>query len=173
MPQVAWQSSFCMQTIRRYTSADLEQMVELDIVCFAPEFLFDRASMGWFAEARNAATFVAEADESLIGFVIVHMERGRLGSRGYVVTLDVAPEFRRAGLAGSLMQHIEDHAAAEKARHMDLHVAVTNEMAIRFYEGRGYQRLSLEEGFYGAVGMDAYVYRKALQAPPLNDRATP
>ncbi len=156
-----------MPVLRSYTNADLEQLVTMDAACFAAEFLFDRESMRHFAEARNALTFVAEAeDRILIGFVITHLEGRGAEKRGYLVTLDVAPAHRRAGVARSLLQTTEDHASASGARRMELHVSVANEAAMRFYEKQDYRRIGLEEAFYGAAGRDAYVYRKKLQIPP-------
>ncbi|NYF80946.1 GNAT family N-acetyltransferase [Granulicella arctica] len=150
--------------VREYRKGDLEALVALDEVCFAPEFLFDRPSMRRFAETRNAVTVLAEVDEgSLAGFVIAHLERMVSGVRGYVITLDVAPEHRRAGLAGRLMQAAEDRVSAAGARSMDLHVFAENEAAIRFYEGRGYTRSGVRRGFYG-LGLDGYLYRKLLHA---------
>lgn len=149
--------------VREYRKGDLEAMVVLDAVCFAPEFLFDRASMRRFAEARNAFTLLAETDEgSLAGFVIVHLERLLSGVRGYVITLDVAPAHRRAGLAGQLMQWVEDRVVDAGVSSMELHVFAENDAAIRFYESRSYVRSGVRRGFYGA-GMDGYLYRKLLR----------
>jgi ribosomal protein S18 acetylase RimI-like enzyme len=107
-------------------------------------------------------TELAETDEGVpAGFVIVHLERLLSGLRGYVVTLDVAPKHRRGGLAGRLMQMVEDRVAALGVERMELHVFAENDAAIRFYESRGYARAGARRGFYGA-GMDGYLYRKLL-----------
>jgi ribosomal-protein-alanine N-acetyltransferase len=150
--------------LRSYRDGDLDAMVALDALCFTAEFLFDRQSMLDFARARNAITVLAESSEDVLaGLVIVHLERAARSRRGYVVTLDVAPDFRRQGLAGRLMDAAEQQSQAEGAAWMELHVSVINSAAILFYEGRGYVRQSVRRGFYGA-GSDAYVYRKDLHA---------
>ena len=90
--------------IRDYRAADLEAIFRLDQRCFAAEFRFDRESMLHFTEVRQAIALVAETGAGEVaGFVIVHVERVSAVRVGYVVTLDVAPEFRRMGLAGALM----------------------------------------------------------------------
>ncbi len=159
--------------LRRYVPADLDAMFAMDVICFAKPFRFDLRSMRRFVEARNAIAVVAERrrrDDSgvaMLGFVIVHVERCPTAHWGYVVTLDVAPEERRVGVAGWLMGEVEVLAAGAGAGTMELHVWVGNEGAIRFYEGRGYGRTGLQRGFYGwAEGgsIDAYVYRKELSA---------
>jgi ribosomal-protein-alanine N-acetyltransferase len=149
--------------LRDYRSADLEAMFWLDEACFAEEFRFDRESMRELAEDGNAIVRVAEtAYGEIVGFVVVHLERGVIGLQAYVVTLDVAEEHRRKGLAQRLMKESEASAMAAGARWMQLHVFTGNEGAIRFYERLGYGRIRVRRGFYGAAGLDAFVYGKEL-----------
>jgi ribosomal-protein-alanine N-acetyltransferase len=118
-----------------------------------------------FAGARNAVTLVAEGSGGEVaGFVIMQLERRSGAVRGYVVTLDVSPEGRRNGLAARMMQEVEARAAAAGARRMELHVFTGNQGAIRFYERIGYERIEARLRFYGAEGLDAFVYRKDLAA---------
>jgi ribosomal-protein-alanine N-acetyltransferase len=149
--------------LRDYRSADLEAMFRLDEACFAEEFRFDRESMRELAEEGNAIVRVAEtACGEIVGFVIVHLERGMTGLQAYVVTLDVAEEYRRKGVARRLMRESEATAMAAGARWMQLHVFTGNAGAIHFYEQTGYERIRVRRGFYGATGLDAFVYGKEL-----------
>jgi ribosomal-protein-alanine N-acetyltransferase len=136
-------------------------MVALDDVCFAAPFRFSRASMKSFAEAKNACVVVAESGEGLAGFCILHVERSRRRTVGYVVTLDVAPGFRRQGLATELMQAVERMAVADECSAMLLHVYAENAAAISFYERLGFATLHTVEAFYGD-GLDALAMHKAL-----------
>lgn len=150
-------------SLRDYRDEDLEEMTRVDDICFAADFRFDQASMGAFAEARNAVAVVAEtASGEMAGFVIAHMERAPAGLRGYIVTLDVLPEYRHGGLGARLIGEAERRVLAAGARWMDLHVFTGNDGAVRFYERMGYKRMGRKERFYGEVGLDAFVYRKAL-----------
>jgi len=148
--------------LREYRARDLEAMWALDLVCFAEPFRFSRRAMRGFAEAKGAAVVVAEvgagAGLGLVGFAVAQRE----GEIGYVVTLDVAPQWRRRGLARRLMAEVEAKMRAAGARKMELHVSVENEGAVRFYEGLGYERAGRAKGFYGR-GMDGLVYRKVLE----------
>ena len=144
--------------LRRYRAGDLEAMFRLDEVCFEEPFRFSLAVMRRFAEARRARVVVAESDGVLVGFCVVHVEAAKVG---YVVTLDVAPEWRRKGLAGVLMGAVEDQVRAAGGGAMVLHVFVGNEVAIRFYERMGYGLVGEDEDFYGD-GVGALVYRKGL-----------
>jgi [ribosomal protein S18]-alanine N-acetyltransferase len=149
--------------LRDYRANDFEAMFRLDEDCFTEEFRFDRGSMREFAEERNAIVRVAEKPGGEIaGFVIVHLERVGSEWRAYVVTLDVALEHRRNGLARRLMTEVETCAFAGGVRWMQLHVFTGNAGAIHFYEQLGYERASVRRGFYGADGLDAFVYGKEL-----------
>ena len=150
---------------RDYRDTDLEAMFRLDEACFAEEFRFDRESMREFAEERNAIVRIAEeVSGELAGFIIVHVERVATGWRGYVVTLDVAAEWRQKGLGRRLMRDAEECAAAAGVRWMQLHVFMGNAGAIRFYERLGYEQIRVQRRFYGAAGLDAFVYGKELHA---------
>lgn len=151
--------------LRDYREQDLEEMIRVDEICFAADFRFDQAAMSAFVEAKNAAAVVAETGGGkMAGFVIAHLERARAGLRGYIVTLDVLPEYRREGLGARLIQEMERRVYAGGARWIDLHVFTGNDSAIRFYERMGYKRTDRQEGFYGAYGLDAFAYCKALAA---------
>jgi ribosomal-protein-alanine N-acetyltransferase len=141
----------------------LDAMYSLDQECFSPEFRFDRESMRAFAEEPDAIVRIALlASGKIVGFVIVHLEPVEEKQRAYVVTLDVAEEYRRRGVAQRLLSQAEERAAAAGAQWMKLHVFTGNYAAIRFYESSGYGRADLRRRFYGRAGMDAFVYRKDL-----------
>ena len=158
-------------SLREYRGSDAEAMFQLDLACFAEEFRFDRKSMQTFAEEMGALCLVAETRKpELAGFVIVQVEAHAqveveqilAAGRGYVVTLDVAEQWRRRGLAGRLMAAAEARVASAGAGWMELHVFTGNEGAIRFYERLGYERIGVQRRFYGKRGLDAFVYRKTL-----------
>lgn len=155
--------------LREYSSADLGAVFRLDEVCFEAPFRFSERAMRQFAEARNALTVVAEAEDmelknkEIAGFCIAHVERSRGRLSAYVVTLDVDPKQRRHGLAGQMMERIEQQARDAGCEAMALHVSVENEGAIAFYESKGYERAHMVKSFYG-LGRHAFVYRKLLES---------
>jgi ribosomal-protein-alanine N-acetyltransferase len=142
-------------TLREYRPGDWKAMYALDVECFAPEFRFSRRVMRGFAEAPGAIVVLAESAGALVGFCVVQMEE----QEGYVVTLDVAPAWRRQGLARQMMEDVEAKVRAADGSGMALHVFTENAGAMRFYESIGYSRAGRAEGFYGR-GLDALGYRK-------------
>ncbi len=154
--------------LREYNSGDLGTIFALDEVCFEPPFRFSARVMQQFAEARNALTVVAENETGEVAaFCIAHVERAGKGLRAYVVTLDVAPQYRRHGLARQMMERIEKQAVEAGCEGLALHVSVDNEGAIAFYESEGYEQSHMVKSFYG-LGRHAYVYRKELGSAARN-----
>jgi [ribosomal protein S18]-alanine N-acetyltransferase len=140
-------------------------MVRLDELCFSPAFRFDRRSMRQFAQASGAIVVIAQDySQALAGFLIVHLEGTAQERYGYVVTIDVAPELRRAGVGRRLLEQAERQVHAAGVTRMGLHVAVDNAGAIRFYERQGYACLGVARRFYREAGVDGLIYLKELRA---------
>jgi [ribosomal protein S18]-alanine N-acetyltransferase len=146
-------------TIRDYRAGDWDAMYALDVQCFEPPFRFSRRAMRGFAEAAGSITLLAMCAGQLAGFCVVQME----DQLGYVVTLDVAADWRRRGLARLLMEEVEGRVRAEHGTAMALHVFEGNIGAVRFYEAIGYRRIAVANGFYGR-DVDALVYERTLGA---------
>ncbi len=146
-------------TLRSYRPGDWQAMYALDLICFAPVFQFNRGAMRSFAETPGAVTLLTESEGKLAGFCIAQLE----DRTGYVVTLDVAPEWRRRGLARRLMAAVESKLHAAGAMETQLHVFTGNSAAIHFYESIGYERVGMAENFY-AQNMHALIYRKKFDA---------
>lgn len=165
-------------TLRSYRLGDWQAMHALDLICFEPVFRFSRRAMRSFAEAPGSVTVLAEAqrelaeterelaeaqrelaksESELAGFCITQLDE----RTGYVVTLDVAPAWRRRGLARRLMADIESKLHSIGAEEMELHVFTGNAEAIRFYESIGYTQAGTAKDFY-ARGLHALLYRKKL-----------
>jgi ribosomal-protein-alanine N-acetyltransferase len=111
---------------RPYNPADLDRITDLDRLCFEAPFRFSRASMRRFAEASNAETVIAEtATGGLAGFIITHrepIETPEPAEAGYLLTIDVAPAFRRHGVAGRLLTRAENWVRSFHGAALLLHV---------------------------------------------------
>ncbi|XP_033124818.1 N-alpha-acetyltransferase 20-like [Anneissia japonica] len=81
---------------------------------------------------------------------------------GHVTALTVAPEYRRLGLAATLMNILEEVSEQKKAFFVDLFVRVSNKVATSMYERLGYviYRRVLEY-YSGDPDEDAFDMRKA------------
>jgi len=80
---------------------------------------------------------VAETDGNLIGTVIGGFD----GRRGLIYHLAVEPVFRKLGIGSLLMDEVEQRLKAKGCLKCYLMVTVENENAMRFYEGRNWERM--------------------------------
>jgi ribosomal-protein-alanine N-acetyltransferase len=148
-------------TLRAGLEGDITSMYLLDLKCFDEPFRFDMRAMRRFVMYRGAIVILAEAAGELVGFVVVHVIRRSNRKFGYVVTLDVASDYRRQGLARALVSGAETRAAEAGASMMILHVFERNAAAVALYERQGYRRQEFCPSFYGQ-DLDAWVHGKSL-----------
>lgn len=129
-------------------------------------------SPGWSAseitallEGPGVFALLAEAGGPL-GMILCRVVAGE----GEILTLAVAPEARRQGLARALVAAAAGLAKQAKAAEMFLEVAVDNLPALRLYEQVGFQRAGLRRGYYDrgdGVRTDAVVMRLDLNTADL------
>lgn len=108
---------------------------------------------------------VAESpSKSLMGYVIGKAEGEGTLWHGHVSAVTVAPEYRRLGLAKTLMDYFEDVSVKTyNAYFVDLFVRASNHLAIGMYEKLGYSIYRRVVSYYsGESQEDALDMRKAL-----------
>ncbi|KAI9034310.1 acyl-CoA N-acyltransferase [Hyaloraphidium curvatum] len=141
-----------MTSLRRFRADDL--------------FHFNNINLDEFTETYNISfylTYLAQWPE------LCHMAVDRTGRRagyilgkaegtgklwhGHVTAVTVAPEFRRLGLARSLMRVLESVCTeVHDAYFVDLFVRRSNALAIGMYEGMGYAVYRRVLGYYSGGG---------------------
>jgi ribosomal protein S18 acetylase RimI-like enzyme len=83
-----------------------------------------------------ALSFAALSEGQIVGIVQV----GRRGDAGWIGGLAVLPAYRRRGIGRALMETATAAAFAAGIRTLSLEVLVSNEAALRLYEGLGWRR---------------------------------
>jgi ribosomal protein S18 acetylase RimI-like enzyme len=123
-------------TIRPYAAADHDAVVALWREVFAgdppwndPEDVITR-KLG----VQPDLFLVAHLGERMAGTVLGGFD----GVRGWVHHLAVAPDLRRRGLAGRLMDRVEARLVEMGCAKLNLHVRRSNLEVVAFYESRGY-----------------------------------
>uniref|UniRef100_A0A6T9YKF7 N-acetyltransferase domain-containing protein n=1 Tax=Asterionellopsis glacialis TaxID=33640 RepID=A0A6T9YKF7_9STRA len=152
-----------MTTLRRFEMDDLFKFnnVNLDVLTETYNLPFYMSYMSQWPESFT----VAEApDGSLMGYMLGKAEgEGKLW-HGHVSAVTVAPEYRRLGLAKTLMDDLESTCIqVYNAFFVDLFVRASNRLAISMYEKFGYVTYRKVLGYYsGDDPEDALDMRKAL-----------
>jgi [ribosomal protein S18]-alanine N-acetyltransferase len=165
-------------TIRDYRPADFDTLWDIDQRCFPPGISYSKLELRSFLARRNAVALVAEfqqheiqpvdspaepSEKRVAGFVIAHSIRHRYGR---ILTLDILPEARRAGLGTKLMSACEERLQSLGCGAVYLETAVNNESALRLYRKLGYEVLDILPEYYASHSLDAFQMGKRLLENP-------
>ena len=146
--------------LRDYTPNDFDAIWRLDQVCFAQGIAYSRDEMRMYLALKSSFCILAESDAKLAGFTIVDSRPPR---PGYIVTIDVAPEARRLGVASALLAETEKRLRQQRSPGIRLEVAVNNRAAIGFYKRHGFNEIGIKPGYYNGH-LDALSMEKELAA---------
>jgi ribosomal-protein-alanine N-acetyltransferase len=94
--------------------------------------------------------------EEIVGYLII----SRYVDAWHVMNIAVAPEYRRRGIARSLMERLFEVTARDARRGYTLEVRVSNEAAIRLYEELGFKTRGIRRGYYTDNREDALIMWK-------------
>jgi [ribosomal protein S18]-alanine N-acetyltransferase len=145
-------------SLRPFRPADLQTLYDIDQACFAPGISYSRDELRAFIGHRHAQTWVAEESGEIIGFLIAHREPRKVL---HLVTIDVLKSWRRRGVGSLLMDAAERWAHDHNLHLIGLETAQDNLAAQRFYQARGYRKVSEIEHYYHD-GTTAWVMVKEL-----------
>jgi [ribosomal protein S18]-alanine N-acetyltransferase len=144
--------------IREATAADFRTLWQIDQECFATGISYSQAELRHYMKRRGAFTLVKENGSGIAGFLVA--ESSRRGA-GHLITIDVLPRARRAGIGTELLRAAEQRLLASGCGAVLLETAVDNVAAIRFYKRHGYSVLKTLPRYYmGSV--DALLMGKRL-----------
>jgi ribosomal-protein-alanine acetyltransferase len=96
--------------------------------------------------------WVAQTSRGMVGFVVA---RRVAEDEGEILNLAIHPDFRRRGIARSLLQRVLEQVAGS----CFLEVRVSNRSAIDFYEAAGFRPVGVRRGYYSDPQEDAVVMR--------------
>jgi ribosomal-protein-alanine N-acetyltransferase len=132
-------------------------MWRMDQECFPAGIAYSKQELREFIRHRGSFTLVAVNDKGeLQGFIVSHC-----ATAGHVITIDVGPDARRAGVGSLLLEGAEERMRAAGCRAVGLETAVDNIAALSFYKRHGYSVIRTWPRYY-SNGVDALVLRKDL-----------
>ena len=137
--------------IRSAVPADAASLVALERRCFS-----DPWSENSFREALDSPWsfgLVAHSGQALAGYLIAREVAGT----GEVLNLAVAPEFRRRGVGGALLEEGLDAFRLRGASEVFLEVRESNQSAQALYLSAGFRPVGQRAGYYRNPKEDALV----------------
>jgi ribosomal-protein-alanine N-acetyltransferase len=142
--------------IRSAAVADVAAMVAIERRCFSDPW--SESSFRESLESEWTFAIVADTSRGLAGYVVGRETAGT----GEVLNLAVAPEFRRKGAGGALL---EAGLAAFRRRHATevfLEVRESNHSAQALYIARGFRPVGQRASYYRNPKEDALILRLPL-----------
>jgi len=136
--------------IRKMTLDDIEQVIAIDRVSFSlpwPERSFR------FELTDNPASrcWVAEVDGKIVGMIVVWL----IVDEVHVATIATHPEFRRQGIAKTLLSYALQHMSTEGAQSSFLEVRASNLAAQDLYRKFGFEESGVRRRYYRDNDEDA------------------
>lgn len=150
-------------TIEPATINHVRQLVNLERECFTVEAYTQRRISRLLKDPKSAA-LLAKVDGDIAGFIIGLIEDSKNHRLGHVVTIDVAPRYRRRGVGSILLKEMEAIFLREGAEAVYLEVRVDNRSARQLYSDHGYGSIGALEDYY-SVGAHGVRLAKRLAGP--------
>ncbi|EEB13237.1 N-acetyltransferase, putative [Pediculus humanus corporis] len=144
---------FTCNDLFKYNNVNLDPLTETYGLSFYMQYLAHWPEFFQVAESPNG---------EIMGYVMGKAEGHGENWHSHVTALTVGPEYRRLGVAATLMAFLEEVSEKKRAYFVDLFVRVSNRVAINMYKRLGYiiYRTVLEY-YSGDPDEDAYDMRKA------------
>ena len=115
--------------------------------------------------ASPAACFYwiqAEGEAEPLGLILVNL----VADEGEILTFGVCPEWRRRGVACSMLQQLMEQLEEHRISQLLLEVDTANQAALGLYGALGFETIATRKGYYprkGRLPADAYVMRKSFK----------
>ena len=104
-------------------------------------------------EMKNVVFLTAKEDRKIWGYCGVYLA----ADEGEITNVAVAPERRRQGVAGQLVQALMEEAKESGVRIFILEVRASNTGAVRLYQRLGFKPCGIRKNFYQNPKEDAIV----------------
>ena len=139
--------------LRRLDTRDLETVEVIERASYPTPW-----SRSMFAAELRKPSSIAigaylEEGGGLVGYAFV----SRYVDAWHVMNVAVAPEFRRRGIATTLLERLFQVTEADPRRGYTLEVRVSNTDAIRLYERLGFEARGIRRGYYTDNREDALI----------------
>lgn len=147
--------------LRPIDMIDLSELARLHAQCFPDDRWDAKALAELLAMPGASGHLVEDLDQRRpLGLLLDLI----VAEEGEILTLGVAPDARRQGVAKALLDDLFARAARRGARSIALEVAADNLSARQLYAACGFIQIGRRRGYYrrGATTIDALLFRRAL-----------
>ena len=146
-------------SIHPLTIDDLNEVLRLNIRCFRDGDNYTKYTFDYLLNEPRSVSYRAVANgREMVGFAfMMENENGA----AHLTTIGIAPEHRRRGLAGQLLNHVEKAAINRGLSTVVLEVRAGNVGAQTLYELAGYSVMQRIRKYY-TNGEDCFLMMKSV-----------
>jgi [ribosomal protein S18]-alanine N-acetyltransferase len=126
----------------------LDQLFQIEEKCFDQE-AFSKRQIAYLLTDYNTIALVAKTNSNIAGFIIAQVEVEENTEFGHIITINVAPNFRRQKIASIMLHEIEMLLKQKGIHEVRLEVREDNHAAIELYQTLVYQTVGKLERYYG------------------------
>ncbi len=139
--------------LRKLELGDLDAIERIERISYPTPW-----SRSMFAsELAKPSSLSLAAVERETGELVGYLILSRYVDAWHVMNVAVAPAHRRAGIARRLLAQLFEVTADDERRGYTLEVRVSNEGAIKLYEGLGFEARGVRRGYYTDNREDALI----------------
>jgi ribosomal-protein-alanine acetyltransferase len=126
----------------------LDKYYGIEKQCFERE-AFTKQQIAYLLTDYNAIGLAARLNGEIAGFIIGRIDIVRDAPFGHILTVDIAPSYRRKGIAQKLLHEIETVFKEKGVKECRLEVREDNAAALNLYKKLGYKKRGKLEKYYG------------------------
>ena len=127
------------------TPYDLQRLTELEEQLFSSDRI-SRRQFRYLLTRANSIVVKAESVETLLGYMVLLKRKNSRNLRIY--SIGVATHARNQGMAGKLLNYVEEMARHHQRNRLILEVCIHNESAIRLYKNVGFIEYDRKTNYY-------------------------
>ena len=141
-------------TVVKMNESHVSQVAQLEAICFSDPW----SERSVASELNNKLAFwlVAEEDGRVAGYV----GSQTVIDESDVMNVAVHPDFRRQGIAETLMEQLVASLKEMGSHCLTLEVRASNDPAIALYEKLGFEEVGRRKNYYRNPKEDALILRK-------------
>ena len=141
--------------IRPANINDVKPCAAMDEICFSLPW----SEQSFFEEIVGneiAQYIIAEAEGNVIGYAGIWA----ILDEGHITNIAVHPDFRRKGIARTLISALLEETGSNGVKAYTLEVRASNESAIALYKGLGFKHCGVRKKYYDDNDEDAVIMWK-------------
>jgi ribosomal-protein-alanine N-acetyltransferase len=138
-------------TIMAMQESDLPSVVAIERLSFSTPW--SETSFLDEIYKHHSTAKVSVAGERVVGYICAN----QIADEGHILNLAVHPDFRRKGIANTLVKNIIEELKENACRFLYLEVRASNNAARKLYEGFGFSVVGARKAYYTEPKEDAVI----------------